>query len=366
MRVHIQAALAGLQEHVHAAPLTDELAQQVLECAGDAMRAGLDLPASVRRWIRALPTTVLTGAMRLSIDETAEAALPRTNTDESLAFILVRRDAAESLRIAAASWCLAAGHAPAEFDVYQQLVDTLGSFGARLREVLDRHAAEAMLGERATLLEAQPWTAALDERTADVRDTPAPPWDACMIDATPSDELVTSYIRDGSHGTYIEGFAARSDDFAEELAALIDGAREDRSDVGIAARRWRKRCVVPGTSNPLTDLPALPRLRAAAATTASHDARVEVLRLGWLGDVRAQANLEATAAHVTLHVFGRAGDIEEVAFGDNVARVPTSTSPHGDTWSVTIPRPSSTVRVRVIGTGGRAFDESLQLGDADA
>lgn len=361
MQGQIRAALAGLEAVLASAPVVTELVQAVLEHTGDALRASLTVPGAVRQWVNALSAAEMAAAMRLTATEIAECALPHSVADEGLAFVLRRRDAAESLRTSVVRWGIARSLSPADVEGYAELVAELESFNVHLRALLERNEAELLLGERAVLLGSLPWTAALDDKATTVADTSALSWDESMLAAPPSDESVTRYVADGTLATYVEGFATHSGEFAEELVAVIDAALLAREGVGIAARRWRRNARTATAVDTMSGFAALPRQRAAAATAPGEEPAPTIVRLGWLGAVRAQAQLRGTDKDITLQVAAHENVIREVQLGTAVVQSPSMQSGHGELWTVTIARTLDPVRIRVVGAGDVLFEETIQL-----
>jgi hypothetical protein len=85
------------------------------------------------------------------------------------------------------------------------------------------------------------------------------------------------------------------------------------------------------------------------------------LRLGWLGAVRAQAQLLGTDKDITLQVSAHENVIREIQFGATVVQSPTMRSVHGEFWTATIARTLAPLRIRVIGTSEVLFEETIQL-----
>jgi hypothetical protein len=364
VREGLRAALAGLEETIASMEATPEAAQLSLERIGDALRCGVELPPGVRRWMRALSADELASAVRITREEVADLALPgdAPMMDESLPFVLRRRDAAESTSTAVLRCCAQHGILLGGIAGFENLVDELAAFDLRLRACLGRAAAESLLGDRAELLGAQPWTTVLDES-----DRAAPSetllWNQAMATVAPSDEAVARYALEGSLAAFIEGFAARSPSFAEELAIAIDAMLATNESVALMPRIWRRRVQEPrAVADPMA-ISALPPIAAAAATSsADHESKVSPVRLGILAPVAAQARLLSTQTEVSLRVFAASGVIREVEFGGVVVRSPDA----NDVWSVTIPRTEEPVRVRVVGSDGATFDDTIRLAPVQA
>lgn len=63
--------------------------------------------------------------------------------------------------------------------------------------------------------------------------------DAIVREAVPDDDIVLAYVMRGAMARYVEGVAAKNEDFREELLATIDGLEEAGENVSAAARAWR-------------------------------------------------------------------------------------------------------------------------------
>src|SRR3989304_834612 len=105
LRAQISAALAGLTEGLPSVTvITPDIVQLVLEEMGDALRAGLDVPTSIRILVKALTPEQLAAAAQLATAEIDMWSLPRSTSDHTLPFTLQRRDATASFRVASFWW----------------------------------------------------------------------------------------------------------------------------------------------------------------------------------------------------------------------------------------------------------------------
>lgn len=86
--------------------------------------------------------------------------------------------------------------------------------------------------------------------------------DAIVREAVPDDDIVLAYVTRGAMARYVEGVAARSSAFREELLACIDGLEEAGENVSAAARAWRS----PATA--VVPLRAAPKKRGWTTWTA--------------------------------------------------------------------------------------------------
>lgn len=63
--------------------------------------------------------------------------------------------------------------------------------------------------------------------------------DEIVREAVPDDDIVLAYVTRGAMARYVEGVAAKSAGFREELMACIDGLEEAGETISAAARDWR-------------------------------------------------------------------------------------------------------------------------------
>jgi hypothetical protein len=354
LRTLIRAALDGLAAGPVNADPTPELVFEILLHIGDATRADVRLSSTLIGWLEARTLTEINLALESAADDLDTWAIPSTIDDESLSFLLVRRDSTSSVDTAAVRWALGHGLAPAELTELQRLRAATSAFDARLGNLVTRSAAEAFLGERVGLLGASPWTDVLPvDESANVP-SDSVDWIPDMVSFAPSDDVVTGYILHGRLARFVEGFAAKSPEFREELQLVIQNAKDDDESISFRARSWLKRQAASGAPLRVT----YGRQQMAAATD-EDDTAPTSLELGVLVG-SAHGRLTATGAEVTLTVYAPQGQLASVELGGVSAARPDPGTTSAK-WTVTITRPDAPVRLRVVATDGDAYDELLEL-----
>jgi hypothetical protein len=365
LHVETKAALRDLQANLPRGAVDPALLATPLARIGDALRLGLKVPAPVMQWALGLKLGDLAGALGAVRGEVRTWSLPEPGAvvedDPTLAFAVRRRDEAESVQIGVLRLCLPKGIVPGALEGFAALRAALADFDARLHVVVSRSRVEELLGARAALLGARSWTAGLREEPAEAAAGEGRlEWNEAMLSAPPSDEVVTRYVSDGALARYVEGFAAKSRAFAEELAAVIDGLLEQRESVGLAARRWRKHAAgFPVVSDPAS-LPVRPALRLAAATEPVSAEQHEE-RLGQLVPLDAEGRIVCTARTATLWVYPGQMPLSRVEFGGVVAEAPEA----GGDWRVEVPVRDEPMALRVVAGSGEAFEIELRLAAAE-
>jgi hypothetical protein len=363
-----EAALQGLGESLAPGQVPAGLLLTPLARVGDALRLGVELPVTTRRWSDGLERPDLQGALAALIDETATWTFPegesaRPADDSSLTFVVRRRDETESVRHAVRRICLPKQLDPydlAEFAALEKVLVTLdGTMGA----LLSRADVVRLLGTRAAM--DPTWANGFQERSEGSRDRLAAPaderWPDSIRESVPSDEVMTRYATRGAMSRYVEGVAAVNEIFAGDLAACIDALLAAREDVGLVARRWRKRARVAPSSNPLR-FAAIPPLRLAAATAPEAVAATTTIALGVLSPLDAEARFEVSARELTLQVFAGQKPIQRVELGGQVATSPVAPS----RWELAVPASAGPIRLRVVSTDGSEFSEELHFDPFDS
>lgn len=189
----LDGAAPLLAEHPNDAPL----ALFVLGAAGEALVSGVTLPDTVRAWLNAAPSPLLTGALHMAIVEA-----------EGLVLHLARRDDDAGLR--------AEGRAA-------ELLAALAALAWRLvRNEPDGALAAAMDRLAAALA---PWGNLL---------VPPPP----PPGAAPDDTAVDAWLRKGEGDAAIRAYAAEHPEFAEDLRMLVACAVEDYAAEPEALPLW--------------------------------------------------------------------------------------------------------------------------------
>ncbi|MCC7539839.1 MAG: hypothetical protein IT379_26695 [Deltaproteobacteria bacterium] len=337
----------------------------ILERIGDALRMSLPLPEALRDWCRERDARQVAGAIRALVAEVDSWWLPGGRaepSDDAFAFILRRRDAAESVKIGLVRVCISARLMPIELEGYDELIRRLDVFDQALESRVSRCAVEDWLEERAEMLGERPWTSRLPDELGAAAPEMAEA-SSLPVPADVSDATATSYITDGAYSRLVELAASRNSAFANDLATTIEAVRDAHECVSLVARRWlRNHQAAAAGSAPPVLLPVLPRIRLAAAPAAGEVAETPVsLALGRLGSLDAHARFVATRAAITLRVFPGSQSLASVALGDTVTAEPDSDG----RWCVTISRTDEPVRLRVTATDGAVFDELLHLIEQD-
>jgi hypothetical protein len=357
-----EGALQGLSESLAPGPVRADLLLTPLARIGDALRLGIELPAAIRRWSDGLERQELQGALASLIDETATWTFPEggaavAEDDPSLAIVVRRRDEAESVRHAVRRICLPRHLDPyglAEFAALETVLVTLdGAIGA----LLSRADVVRVLGMRAAMNPT--WADGFRERDAGQEEHATAVeerWPESIRETVPSDEVITRYATRGAMSRYVEGVAAVNEIFAADLAACIDGLLAAREDVGLVARRWRKRARVAPAINPLR-FAAIPPVRLAAATAPEAAGSKTTILLGVLSPLDAEGRFEVSARELTLQVFEGQNSIERVELGDRV--ITSAVAPNR--WELAVPASAGPVRLRVVAKDGSEFSEELHF-----
>ncbi len=364
----IEAALRGIGDSLGPGPLPPPLLPTPLARIGDALRLGIEIPWAIRRWSDGLSRPELQGALAALIDETATWTFPEGESagrtdDPSLSFIVRRRDETESVRHAVRRICLPQRFDPHDLAEFAALETVLVTLDSTMGALLSRADVVRLLGTRAAM--DPTWADRFQERGEGSREEHAAPakerWPESIRESVPSDEVTTRYATRGAMSRYVEGVAAVNEIFARDLAACIDVLLAAHEDVGLVARRWRKRARVAPSSNPLR-FAAIPPLRLAAATAAEATAAKTTILLGVLSPLDAEGRFEVSARELTLQVFEGQKPIERVELGGQVATSPVAPS----RWEVVVPASAGPIRLRVVSTDGNEFSEELHFDPFDS
>ncbi|MDP3207707.1 MAG: hypothetical protein Q8M65_01035 [Rhodoglobus sp.] len=302
LRRGIAAALEGLAEappHVK----DDAVARLfVLQTLGDALRASVDLPGALRRWMRELRDDDVCAALAVAAEE-----VPRWTTgamEEALSFSLRRRDQIASA-LDALAW-RALVHPPGVELAQSQanLEGVLARYDASL--AASRSEVDSLLEERAYLAD-RGWRSGLrDDRVID---------ESFLPEASPNDAVIDAWMREGRFHRWVEDAASRDPDFADDLAFLVSAASQDaRRDptvaVSFVARRWSQR----SGERVRVDVPVRPTVLAAASEDAPGDSMA--VSLGLLSPLAAHASIDVTDGQATLTVHAAPGTVSSLVAGD--------------------------------------------------
>jgi hypothetical protein len=209
---------------------------------GDALRVSVPIPDDVRRWTGTLSPDTLEAVAMALVEEAATWPLSMTawDDDPSLAFVVRRRDEAESVRQAVVS--IVVRRSPHALACVDSVDAALAATDLRLAEHLDRAAIERLLGERAgfdpTWADDFAGAAAstLERETAQA-DSPEAALDYAL-GMRPSPQAIQAYLFQGALVRTIEGVAARDREFADDLADEIRATLDDGESLAPAARAW--------------------------------------------------------------------------------------------------------------------------------
>ncbi len=320
-----------------------------LRALGDALRATLPIPPTLRRWLSGVPDDALVAPMRALIEE---SALRKPNPrDPAFALALRRRDEAESIR-AAVAWRSVTTPPGVELREGLDALDaTLETFDTALAHQSSRADVDALLGERAVLND-RGWRAVLPDDRAE-----------SMVEIAgiePGDEILDAWLREGRFHRYVEGHAVADPIFGEDLLRLVDEALQDfRADrtlpVGFVAQRWRQK--TRGTAHVTIAAPSFTGHRLAASTESSSAPRVSV-DLGLLAPLSASARIDCEGGTATLHVYADPGAVSRVTWGGREA---TNSEP--GVWSTSVAVGDEPVPAVVVASDGtrQEFDVNLSI-----
>jgi hypothetical protein len=371
-----EAALAGIAKSLPASTRDSALACVPLAKIGDALRLGLEVPGSVRRWADSLTVKDLAGIFTVLAEAPTDPALPdedAVDLDDPFLIQSVRgRDEVESIICAIERVANAAGLALHQVGTYEKLSVKLSLYDASLRELLTAEQVTVLLGTRAQLQAEGSWTAAFTRQMGaperESREDPGGP--AFAGEPTePSEEIVLKYVATGSLAQYVEGYAGRDVDFAQGLVATIDALRAAGEQVGLAARRWYRDLRITAGSvgvNTLVaaaaiQIPAGPR-RMAASTGGAPASRPDNIDLGWLYPIKASAMIAVMGDQLEISVFPQEPtSLQLLVFGETEVRGP---DPSGR-WAARVPRTSGPIRLRILTADGSEFLETLEFSPPD-
>jgi hypothetical protein len=357
-----EAALSGVANALSSG--RSELLLTPLARVGDALRLGLEVPVAVRRWFDAVPRDDLRAALLALVEETADWNLPTESVgddaDPLFTSVLRRRDEAESIRAAVRRILLPKNDAPEDIDEFNALSTVLLTIDETLRRLATRSRIVELLGTRAAM---QPTWA--DDFADDAAGSETPPGELSvpgevLKSFVPRDEEVARYVARGALSRYIQGAAAANPDFAEEVAACIDALIAAREDVSFVARLWRKQCRVSLETDPLS-LRAVPARRYAAASREGTETVTNVVHLGALSPLDAEARVEVTSTEASFEIFPGVAPLARVDVDGKVR-----TEPDADgAWRVVVAIRPEPVRLHVVAADGRSFSGELAFAAAE-
>ncbi len=346
----IQSSLDALHSRA-ASSFEIDSGEIVAELIGDALRLELHLSPHLRRWLAQLQSPELSGLSRRAQERLETCAIPPVQcVDERLERAAGTRDRVASTMVSIWRSCAARGASPiGVVTTWPSLVDAVDAFDRELGAVATRSAVEEALGERCWLLDAAPWTRCLRE----MPDEPAqisPQLEEGPLDGQfgPSDAAMTEYVQHGRHAAWVEGFAARSEEFSEELGAVIEAMRGIGEPIGFMARLWASQRNRAATGeSAIVDLPlALP---LAAAITDLDEMRT--IALGRLSPLTSEAILVSSRDKLELVVHPNGEDLEQVELGEATVR---SASESG-VWRVATRPTNQAVSFSIAAKDGRVF-----------
>lgn len=363
------AALRGLHAAVGTGGRDAVVLAAVLERVGDLQRLGERLPTWCVEWLAAASELELGAVLAVYQEEVAGWPVPEGRVDlqalallgdespgpENLTFVLQRRDELASALAAITRVSVHRGRAPMHIPGLVALLATVRAWEDALGHVLDRWTGERLLGDRVAIAAPSGWTARLPESAAEHITSSDITAMVVGLDGVgePDDAAVHAYLQSGALLKYVEGCAARSPDFAENLATTIETLRDLR-ELGdaIAPRRWLK--VYRGATATPTVYPVR-RLRLAAADVALAAVPQE-FDLGAIPGLETDVNatLEVTAAEVILTIDADQR-LVEVSIGDTVARSPREDG----SWQARCARPAGSFTFRIESINGGVFSDEL-------
>ncbi|HVY44985.1 MAG TPA: hypothetical protein VHB21_03860 [Minicystis sp.] len=323
LSTRIEAALRG---DASGLPVTTgEAAAQVLEDYGDAIRIGAGVPSEVRAWAR---RAELEPAVAAAAREAQRWDVPTSLAFDEAAFGLKRRDGIESLRVAVLRVCLERGSSPADLPSWGELEGACRRFDEELARRGSRHEAELLLGDRVVLLGSHPWTNVLPEAKDEGRDADLP--DLSSIDAPePSDEVVASYASRGVYRAFVEAFAAKHADFAEDLADVLASMKAEGELDAIVPRKWL------AAFRPASKALEFARPREVAAAAGAAGELSEACITHELREIApgVEASLDVGVATMRLRVYPGEQRLTRIELGGVAVHAPT---PEG-IWDLTAP-----------------------------
>ena len=360
----IQAALDGLATGPLQAAASPELVHEVLEHIGDALRARMMLARPFRNWLGTRTMDEVAAAVATARDELKAWVLPTRLDDEALPYLLLRRDCTASFQTGVGRWSIEHRTPTCDVSGFAELDHEVDAFDRRLANLTARSDVERLLGGRVRLLGSRGWTCALPEyATVDAEAPTNLPWDDAMADVPPSDEIVAQYIETGARATYVEGFATRVPDFADELRLLIEAACDAGETINIRLARWLK----PRTGPPPTlhwhSVDAWASATESDAAAAPHSIQLGPFELpGTTGRVSAIGN------ELSLIVFAPRDALREVSFGEVLAAPPVDYGSAGgkpiSKWVATVRRGRGPFLIRLTASDGRVFEPAVIAEDS--
>lgn len=344
----VELALEGMADHLPD-PFEAEKGGSIAEGLGYGIRLGISLEPRVRRWLEELSPGQLDQILDEALGILAGAV------DATLSRAATARDRAESVRVAVLRSCVAKGGSPIEaLARWGAFLDELARVDSALRARASRTEIEDALGEaRCSLLCESDWTSQFETGAEDAGEQPE---DLDLeglevpLGASPPDSVVAAYVENGEHAAWVEGVADRREEFARELASVIEAFREMDEPIGLVARRWEAR----KTSG--AEVVPVPLGLAMAAATGS-EATSNRIALGTLAPLSCVAVIVETREALELMVHPETESIASVELGPNRVESVHATG----AWRVSIERTSDPVTMQVVTSDGRMFAATLQL-----
>lgn len=357
-----QAALESLSEGLQDGVRETDRIDMLLERAGDGVRAGLALPASVRRWVEHLALGELGGSLERAVERLGALPLPRDPGDLDALIPCVReRDRVESIVVGIQRACFGSSRFVADVPGAEAALVLLEQVDAALGERVGRSTVERALELRIALLGEDGWTARLP-LSEDIVDDASfrVEWPTGSVVVRPSESHVAAYVDMGRHASSVEAFAAYEPGFAEVLEKTIDAFRTTGQQVSLVARRWeRKQRVAPSATaaGEASVIPfGLPLANAAAIENANmgHE-----LALGILGPTDAEGWLVVRDGRVHLTVVAGGTSVARVCLGTEAAHE----SRPGE-WELSVSATAEPLTMVVECADGRRCEARLGLFDA--
>jgi hypothetical protein len=365
------AATQGLEQALRTDPTHELTSRLALERFGDLVRSEALVPEKLGAWAFSLSEDLISECVRGAGAEAKTWPLPESRLswpeseesdgEGSLAFVLQRRDQIESMREGIVKVLLGRGRSPASVNEWSILSETLRQVDARLVETVPRQFAEHLLGIRMCLGRAGDWVSRLvdEAQNASLASESSSELDGMQLPTDygePSDEVVNDYISTGAMYRYVEGYALKNPEFAEDLASIIDTLKEE-GELGTAfsPRKWRKNYA--GGEKVAVVYELAPARLAAADEQISESS--QALKLGSLpglaADVDARLSLSAGMWRLTLEVGS--GKLTKVQLNEH-----SQSQPEADgSWRLEAPLSGHELRLRVEDSSGALFDERIQV-----
>jgi len=382
------AVLAGLHSAVQenapdANSDTDALGTLpiLLERVGDLQRLGETPPAWCAPYLAAFSEEQLAAALMLYLQTEVEAwPTPEQRVrvarvverdedlfgDDDFGFFVRRRDDLQSAMHAVVRLCLRRGRSPSQVEGFTTLSEALHAWDTEVSRVLDQTDASLLLEERIALASRASWFTQLPMSLDNERDEdPASAADRAFLRQIPADigepddAAVHTYLSTGQLASFVEGYAARSAEFAQSLRQTIETLWElNELGTALAPRRWLKQQTARADAMEPIHY-AVPPLRLVAADLEqAQNEAVSEIDLGAITGlaVAVNASLRLVDSQIVLCVDAD-GPLESVRIGDSISQ-----AEHAEQyWEARCPRSSSPLVIRFEDRAGRVFEEQLAL-----